>query len=174
MLRSNLLQRLVLVVAAVVVVVLVAGAALAVVLVRRPLPDHGGETTLQLFTRDVEVLRDERGVPHIYADTDADLFRAQGYVHAQDRFFEMDYRRHVTAGRVSELVGENENALAADRVIRTLGWRRVAEQEWDLLSEETRALFEAYADGVNAYLENREASQLGVEYTVLDLVTELG
>lgn len=173
MLRSNLLQRLVLVVAAVVVVVLVAGAALAVVLVRRPLPDHGGETTLQLFTRDVEVLRDERGVPHIYADTDADLFRAQGYVHAQDRFFEMDYRRHVTAGRVSELVGENENALAADRVIRTLGWRRVAEQEWDLLSEETRALFEAYADGVNAYLENREASQLGVEYTVLDLVTEL-
>ncbi|MCM3662239.1 penicillin acylase family protein [Georgenia satyanarayanai] len=171
---SHLLQRLTIVVAAVLVVILVAGVALAAVLVRRPLPDYGGETTLRILSSQVEVLRDERGVPQIYADTDTDLMRGQGYVHAQDRFFEMDYRRHVTAGRVSELVGENENALAADRVIRTLGWRRVAEQEWDLLSEESRALFEAYAEGVNAYLDSREASQLGVEYTVLGLVTELG
>ncbi len=170
---SNLLPRLTIVIAAVLVVVLVAGVALATVLARRPLPDYDGETTLRILASDVEVLRDERGVPHIYADTDTDLIRAQGYVHAQDRFFEMDYRRHVTAGRVSELVGENENALAADSVIRTLGWRRVAEQEWDLLSDESRALFEAYAEGVNAYLEDREASQLGVEYTVLGLVTEL-
>lgn len=170
---SNLLQRLVIVVAAVVVVVLVAGVALAAVLVRRPLPEYSGETTLRVLATEVEVLRDERGVPHIYADTDTDLIRAQGFVHAQDRFFEMDYRRHVTAGRVSELVGENENALAADQVIRTLGWRRVAEQEWDLLTDETRALFEAYAQGVNAYLDTREASQLGMEYTVLGLVTEL-
>ncbi|WP_152192265.1 penicillin acylase family protein [Georgenia satyanarayanai] len=171
---SHLLQRLAIVVAAVLVVILVAGVALAAVLVRRPLPDYGGETTLRILSSEVEVLRDERGVPQIYADTDTDLMRAQGYVHAQDRFFEMDYRRHVTAGRVSELVGENESALAADQVIRTLGWRRVAEQEWDLLSEESRALFEAYADGVNAYLDSREASQLGVEYTVLGIVTDLG
>ncbi|WP_454083858.1 penicillin acylase family protein [Georgenia sp. Marseille-Q6866] len=171
---SHLLQRLAIIVAAVLVVILVAGVALAAVLVRRPLPDYGGETTLRILSSEVEVVRDERGVPQIYADTDTDLMRAQGYVHAQDRFFEMDYRRHVTAGRVSELVGENESALAADRVIRTLGWRRVAEQEWDLLSEESRALFEAYAEGVNAYLDSREASQLGVEYTVLGIVTELG
>ncbi|WP_324650599.1 penicillin acylase family protein [Georgenia sp. H159] len=170
---SNLLQRLVIIVAAVLVVVLIAGVALAAALVRRPLPDYGGETTLRILASEVEVLRDERGVPQIYADTDTDLFRAQGYVHAQDRFFEMDYRRHVTAGRLSELVGENESALTADSVIRTLGWRRVAEQEWDLLSPETQAHFEAYAEGVNAYLGSREASQLGVEYTVLGLITEL-
>jgi len=170
---SNLVQRLVIIVAAVLVVVLVAGVALAAVLVRRPLPSYDAETTVRILSTDVEVLRDERGVPQIYADTDTDLFRAQGYVHAQDRFFEMDYRRHVTAGRLSELVGENEAALAADRVIRTFGWRRVAEQEWDLLSDETRGYFTAYAEGVNAYLDSREASQLGMEYTVLGLVTEL-
>ena len=170
---SSIAQRFVLVIAAVLIVVLVAGAVLATVLVRRPLPDYGGSTTLRILSSEVEVLRDEQGVPHVYADTDTDLFRAQGYVHAQDRFFEMDYRRHVTAGRLSELVGENADALAADSVIRTLGWRRVAEQEWELLTPESRGYFEAYAEGVNAYLGSREASQLGMEYTVLGLVTDL-
>ena len=65
---------------------------------------------------EVRIERDAQGVPHIYADTDADLFFAQGYVHAQDRLFEMDYRRHVTAGRLSELVGENEDVPAEPRV----------------------------------------------------------
>ena len=75
----------------------------------------------------VDVIRDDRGIPQIYADTADDLFKAQGFVHAQDRFFEMDLRRHITAGRLSELVGES--GLETDRVIRTLGWRRVAEAE---------------------------------------------
>ncbi|HLS50032.1 MAG TPA: penicillin acylase family protein [Actinomycetaceae bacterium] len=166
-------QRLTAAIAAVIVVVLVAAGALSAVLLRRPLPDHGGTVTLNVLDGRVEILRDERGVPHIYADTDADIFRAQGYVHAQDRFFEMDYRRHLTAGRLAELVGEDEDAIAADRVIRTFGWRRVAEQEWDLLSPESQAFYTAYAEGVNAYLTDREASQLGVEYTVLGLVTDL-
>ncbi|MEE6288615.1 penicillin acylase family protein [Georgenia sp. MJ173] len=170
---SSLAQRLAIIIAAVLVVVLVVGAILTTVLVRRPLPDYGGSSTLPILSGEVEILRDDQGVPQIYADTDTDLFRAQGYVHAQDRFFEMDYRRHVTAGRLSELVGENEAALAADSVIRTFGWRRVAEQEWDLLTAESRGFFEAYAEGVNAYLGSREASQLGMEYTVLGLVTEL-
>ena len=61
----------------------------------------------------VEVIRDDRGVPQIYAEDAESLFRGQGYVHAQDRFFEMDLRRHITAGRLSELVGENEDALRA-------------------------------------------------------------
>lgn len=169
----RVLQRLGVVLAALLVVVLVVGLGLSVILLRRPLPDHDGAATLGALGSDVEVIRDERGIPQVYADTDADLFRAQGYVHAQDRFFEMDYRRHVTSGRLSELVGENEEALAADSVIRTFGWRRIAEQEWDLLSEEARGFFEAYAEGVNAYLDTREASQLGVEYTVLGFATEL-
>jgi len=161
--------RLLLVVAAVVVLVLVATSVIALVVVRRPLPQTGGTLELPALTAQVDVARDAQGVPQITADSPADLFRAQGFVHAQDRFFEMDYRRHVTAGRVSELVGANKDALAADTVIRTFGWHRVAEQEWPLLEPSTRAYLTAYAEGVNAYLETRTAETLGVEYTVLGL-----
>jgi penicillin amidase len=169
----SLFRRVAAVTAAVLVVVLVLGITLALILVRRPLPQYGGGQEVTVLDAEVEVLRDARGVPQIYADTDLDLFRAQGYVHAQDRFFEMDYRRHVTAGRLSELVGESEDAIAADSVIRTFGWHRVAEQEWDLLEESSRRYLEAYAEGVNAYLDAHEASELGVEYTVLGMRTTL-
>ena len=92
---------------------------------------------------------------------------AQGYVQAQERFYEMDVRRHTTAGRLSELFGPD--TLETDEFVRTLGWRRVAEQELPLLEPETRAALEAYAVGVNAYLEDRSLSEIAVEYTVLGL-----
>ena len=151
----------------------VAVIAVAATVVRRPLPDDSGALVLPGLSAEVTVLRDARGVPSIYADNAEDLFRAQGFVHAQDRFFEMDYRRHVTSGRLSELVGQNADALAADKVIRTFGWRRVAEQEWDLLAADTRSYLQAYADGVNAYLDTRSADSLGVEYTVLGLQVDV-
>ncbi len=160
--------------AAVVVLALVVVVALAATVVRRPLPDDAGAVDVPGLDAEVTVLRDARGVPSLYADSAEDLFRAQGYVHAQDRFFEMDYRRHVTAGRLSELVGTNEDALAADTVIRTFGWRDVAEREWDDLDVATRSYFEAYAEGVNAYLDQRDAESLGVEYTVLGLQVDVG
>ncbi|MFM9653803.1 penicillin acylase family protein, partial [Streptomyces galilaeus] len=84
------------------------------------------------------------------ADTAHDLFAAQGYVHAQDRFWEMDFRRHVTSGRLAELFGASQ--LPTDRFLRTLGWHRVAEQEVAALDDTTRGYYEAYAEGVNAYL----------------------
>ncbi|KGM08841.1 penicillin acylase family protein [Cellulomonas carbonis] len=156
-------------VAAVLVVLLVAAVALVGTVVRRPLPDHGGTATLDGLEGEVTVLRDARGVPQLYADTAEDLFRAQGYVHAQDRFFEMDLRRHTTAGRLAELVGGDEAAIEADAVIRTFGWRDVAEQEWELLDPQARAWLQAYADGVNAYVHGRAVESLGVEYTLLGL-----
>jgi len=170
--RSRAL-RVLIVVALVVVLALVALVAVAAAVVRRPLPDHVGTADLPGLTAEVTVLRDARGVPTVEAQTAEDLFRAQGYVHAQDRFFEMDYRRHVTAGRLSELVGENADALAADKVIRTFGWRDVAEQEWDLLDESTRRYLAAYAEGVNAYLDGRAPEEVAVEYTVLGLQVDV-
>lgn len=119
--------------------------------VRRPFPTYGGELTLAGLSAPVTVYRDDYGIPHIYAATAEDLFRAQGYVHAQDRFWEMDFRRHVTAGRLSELFGENQ--LETDTFLRTLGWRRVAEAEWELASPDTRRYLTAYAEGVNAWIE---------------------
>ncbi len=158
---------------AIVVVALVAVVAVGATVVRRPLPQHSGTLDVAGLESEVTVLRDARGVPQIYADSAHDLFLAQGFVHAQDRFFEMDYRRHVTAGRLSELVGEDPSALAADKVIRTLGWRHVAEQEWELLQPDTRAHLEAYAEGVNAYIADRPLDSLGVEYAVLSTQVEL-
>lgn len=161
------------VLAAVLTLVLLVSVVTTVVMVRRPLPDWSGSADLPGLGAEVTVLRDEAGVPQIWAETAEDLFAAQGYVHAQDRFFEMDYRRHVTAGRLSELVGADTDALQADRVVRTLGWRRVAEQEWTLLDAETRGYLQAYADGVNAYLRDRSPSELSVAYTVLGLRVDL-
>lgn len=135
----------------VLVVVLVVATTAAIVLVRTPLPRTTGSAGLSGLEGDVEVLRDEHGIPQLYGDSLEDLVRAQGYVHAQERFFEMDVRRHVTAGRLAELFGEP--ALATDRVVRTLGWRRVAEREVALLQPRTRRALEAYAEGVNAYLD---------------------
>ena len=147
------------------VLVLVAGLVTGVALVRRPLPQTNGELDLPGLTSSVTVVRDEHGIPQIYGDSLEDLMRAQGFVHAQERFWEMDVRRHVTAGRLSELFGED--GLETDRFVRTMGWRRVAERELALIKPETRAALEAYADGVNAYVDSRSPSELAVEYTLL-------
>ena len=132
---------------------------------RQPLPQTSGELDLPGLGESVTVVRDDSGIPQLYGDSLADLMRAQGFVHAQERFFEMDVRRHVTAGRLSELFGDA--TVETDRFIRTLGWREVAEREVALLDPDTRVAFEAYADGVNAYLEQRSLSELALEYTVL-------
>ncbi len=149
------------------VLVLVAGLA-AVWVVRSAFPDDDGEARLPGLGADVVVHRDASGVPHLFADTAADLFAAQGYVHAQDRFWEMDVRRHTTAGRLSKLFGAA--TLTEDRVIRTLGWRRVAEQELPLLDGRTREHLDAYTHGVNAWLaQHTSARERGLEYVVLGL-----
>jgi penicillin amidase len=154
-------------VAVMVVLVLVAAAVAGTTMVRRPLPDVQGAQRVEGLTGKVEVLRDGHGIPQLYAGNAADLFQAQGYVQAQDRFFEMDFRRHVTAGRLSELLGER--TVETDMYIRTMGWRRVAESEYDLLAPDTRAYLEAYSNGVNAYLAGRSGTELSAEYTVLGL-----
>ena len=116
----------------------------------------------------VTVYRDDAGIPQLVAETDHDLFFAQGYVHAQDRFWEMDFRRHVTAGRLAELFGESQ--VGTDAFIRTLDWRGIAEQEYDAARRPAlEAYYDAYADGVNAYLAERSGADLSLEYAVLGL-----
>ncbi len=138
-----------------------------VVAVRRPLPHDEGTLRLTGLTGRVDVLRDAHGIPQVYAGSSEDLFYAQGYVQAQDRFYEMDFRRHVTAGRLSELLGEA--TVETDMYVRAMGWRRVAQREFDLLAPATRRYLQAYSEGVNAYLAGKSATELSVEYTVLGL-----
>ena len=137
------------------------------VTVRKSYPDTTGEVRLNGLHGTVEIKRDGHGIPQIFADDPADLFFAQGYVQAQDRFYEMDFRRHVTAGRLSELVGKG--GVETDELVRTLGWRRVAEQEYEELGAGTRSLLEAYARGVNSYIDGKSGSELSLEYAVLSL-----
>ncbi|KAM9864031.1 penicillin acylase family protein [Leucobacter sp. BZR 635] len=152
--------------ASLVLVTLVA-AGLGVWTVQRSFPTTSGSVTAAGLTGEVTVQRDERGIATITADTSDDLFFSQGYVHAQDRFWEMDFRRHLTSARLSELFGESQ--VGTDSFLRTLGWHRIAEQEYANMSDEARAYYEAYAAGVNEYLADHTGGKLSLEYAVLGL-----
>jgi penicillin G amidase len=125
-------------------------------------PRIQGSCSLGGLDAAVEVYRDRWGVPHIYAATMHDLMFAQGFVHAQDRLWQMDFQRRLIAGRLAEIFGPA--VLPVDRAVRTLGLRRVAEQEADLLSAEGLADIAAFAAGVNACMAQRP---LPTEFTLL-------
>jgi penicillin amidase len=131
-------------------------------LLRRPLARTQGTLRLPGLQDKVEILRDPWGVPHIYAANLHDLAFAQGYVHAQDRLWQMDFNRRLIAGRLSEVLGEV--TLPVDRWLRILGMRRVAGQEASLLSAETLAALAAYAAGVSARIAQ---GRLPIEFTLL-------
>ncbi|WP_127473661.1 penicillin acylase family protein [Microbacterium sulfonylureivorans] len=152
--------------AGVVVIALIATGFVAYT-IQRSFPQVDGAVAVGGLGEEVTVQRDALGIPTITAGTADDLFFAQGYVHAQDRFWEMDFRRHVTSGRLSELFGESQ--LPTDRFLRTLGWREIAEREVAALDDTTRAYYESYADGVNAYLAEHQGADVSFEYAVLGL-----
>ncbi|MFB6481217.1 penicillin acylase family protein [Streptomyces virginiae] len=139
--------------------------------VRASFPQTTGSLKVPGLTGTVDVKRDAHGIPQLYADNDDDLFRAQGFVHAQDRFWEMDVRRHMTSGRLSEMFGSGQ--VETDAFLRTLGWRQVAQEEFDKkLSTETKKYLQAYADGVNAYLKGKSGKDLSVEHAALKLTDD--
>ena len=128
-------------------------------------PQIDGELSIAGLDAPVDIYRDEMGIPHIYATSLHDLFFAQGYVHAQDRFWQMDFWRHIGSGRLSEMFGTSQ--LDTDMFLRTLGWHQIAEQEYSNLGSESKAILDAYAKGVNAYINHREPVDLSLEYLVL-------
>jgi penicillin amidase len=155
------------VVAVVLTLLATALSAYAVWTVRRSFPQLEGAIHVPGLAGEVTVHRDALGVPQLYAESADDLFRAQGYVHAQDRFWEMDFRRHAVAGRLAELFGVDQ--VESDASVRTLGLRHVAEQELALLRPQTRGWLDAYAAGVNAFLAERSGAAVSLEYAVLRL-----
>ncbi len=134
------------------------------ILVRRGWPEVEGRLAVRGLQAPVEIVRVEPGVPHIYAKNAHDLFFAQGYVHAQDRLWQMEFNRIVGQGRLASLFGEG--ALEIDRIMHVLGLARAAERDWQVLSPDTRAALTAYADGVNAYLSTHRG-RLPIEFTLL-------
>ncbi|GAA0999513.1 penicillin acylase family protein [Nocardiopsis tropica] len=163
--RKRVLVRVLLGFLATVTALVLVAALLGVWTVRRSFPETSGELALPGLESQVTVLRDGNGVAHVYADNTRDLFMAQGFTHAQDRFWEMDFRRHVTAGRTAELFGPDQ--VDTDVYLRTMGWRHVAEQEYELLTPETRGYLDSYADGVNAWLDGHDGAAASLEYGLL-------
>lgn len=119
---------------------------------KKNLPNYNETLELEGLQKNVEIIRDKWAVPHIYAESEADMFFAQGYVHAQERLWQMELVRRVVCGRLSELVGKD--ALEVDRVARTMGFKYLGEQDAKrFANHELFALMEQYAKGVNAYLK---------------------
>lgn len=135
-------------------------------------PQVDGELNVAGLDDVVDIYRDEMGVPHIYASTVHDLFFAQGYVHAQERFWQMDFWRHIGSGRMAELLGEG--VLDTDKFLRTMGWEKIVEDEYAALSPRTRAILDSYVDGVNAYIRDREPVEISLEYLILTGVLNRG
>ncbi|NTV62248.1 MAG: penicillin acylase family protein, partial [Oscillochloris sp.] len=131
---------------------------------RQPLPRSSGSVPLPGLHARAEVRRDRWGIPHIYAEHNADLFAALGYVHAQDRLWQMELNRRTGHGRLAEIFGPI--ALSSDTFVRTLGFSRIAYREVDLLDEQTRSIIAAYVGGVNAFVSANN-SRLPLEFRIL-------
>lgn len=110
------------------------------------------------------ITRDANGIAHVFALNEHDLLFLQGWIHADDRFFQMDYNRRLASGTLAEMVGQP--ALSTDIQLRTIGLRRAAEASWEMTAPDTKVALGAYAAGVNAWLSGNE---LPIEYQGLEI-----
>jgi penicillin G amidase len=152
---------------AIVVVLVIVASLGGVWSVRRAFPQYSGTLKAPGLTGNVTVYRDDHAIPQVYATNVDDLFLAQGYVGAQERFWQMDFNRHVTSGTLSEMFGSGQ--LSTDEYLRTMDWRGVAAQEWNLIAPASRHYLTDYAKGVNDYLAQHSNGAISLEYTVLGL-----
>jgi penicillin amidase len=148
----------------VLLVVLIVGVWWLYWIARSPLPQLDGSVAVPGISAKVRVVRDQHGVPTIEAGTLEDLFFAQGYVTAQDRLWQMDILRRAAAGELSEVIGED--TVKMDREERILGLRVAAEATEKSISARDRGYFEAYARGVNAFLESHRG-RLALEFRLM-------
>jgi penicillin amidase len=127
--------------------------------------------------KQVEIIRDDYGIPHIFTETSEDAFFGLGHATAEDRMFQMEYSRRIVQGQISEIIGES--GLENDKLWRTIGWYRNAQEVAENMDLETRKLLEAYAAGVNIYLEENKDNLLylfdeyGINpnpWTVVDII----
>jgi penicillin amidase len=135
-------------------------------LLRRPLPKRSGTLSVTGLSAQAQIRRDRWGVPHIEAGGVHDLWFAQGLCHAQDRLWQMDIYRRAAAGRLAEIAGPE--ALGVDRMMRTLGFARLAEREADGLGEGLRSELEAYCAGVNSQVHKAKALPVEFQLTRTD------
>ena len=129
----------------------------------RPWPKMDGTVKIPGLKDKVTVLMDKWGTPHIYAENEHDLFMAQGFIHAQNRMWQMELERSQGNGRLSSIFGKR--TVGTDIFFRSFGLRRIAERTWEKLDKEDRDILSAYAEGVNAYI-NTHKNNLPVEFRI--------
>ncbi len=139
-------------VAGLAIIAAIAVAAAGAIILETTVPDYNGEDRIPELGGQVTVIRDANAVPHIFAENALDAYRALGYLHAQDRFFQMELARRVGTGQLSELIGAA--GLRSDRFMRTLGVGDLAEAAVANMAPETRRTVDAYSEGVNAWLQS--------------------
>ena len=132
------------------------------------LPNLSGRVTLKGLNAPVEVYRDEYGVPHVKATSEADAFFAQGFVTSQDRLWQMEYDRRRGLGRWAEVVGQS--ALEEDKTMRRFRLETSARDDYQAVNHQTREMLDAYASGVNAFIQSTDS--LPIEYRITGLTPE--
>ncbi len=130
---------------------------------KNSLPSREGEITLSGIKSNVEITFDAKGIPQIWAQNEADAYFTMGYLHASDRLFQMDLTRRISQGKLSELLGPAVYQFDVQQ--RIVGHTRIAARYLPKLSQRSKEFLQAYADGVNFYVEN--CSSLPFEYTIL-------
>jgi len=138
-------------------------------LITKSFPDASGSVTVAGISADVRVFRDDYGVPHVFGDSDRDVYFTIGYLHAQDRLWQMELMRRAGQGRLAEILGEP--ALKIDRMFRTLGLWRHAQKTLHVVDGKTRFSLEAYADGVNEFLLTHKG-EFPIEFDLLNFEPE--
>lgn len=134
-----------------------------------PLPETSGSTEVIGLNTPVNIYRDDWGIPYIYADNPDDLFFAQGYVHAQERLWQMELIRLIGYGQISKIANNDPQYQNIDHFVRALGWLEAAEDSWANATPEEKAVLEAYSRGVNAYIKGKSPQDLASEYGLLTL-----
>jgi len=138
-------------------------------LVMKSFPTIDGEINVPGLQKSVTIKRDQYGVPHIFAENEHDLFFAQGYVHAQDRLWQMDVSRRAGQGRLSEVFGPS--TLKFDKLFRTVGMKQIAEKIVQNMHPESRAVLQSYSDGVNAFIRSHKG-KYPIEFDMLNYEPE--
>ena len=152
------IRRVLSIIVVLLIVVLVATTAGLAVIVQRGFPQRSGTAALPGLSADVQVVRDASGIPQVYASTPSDLFAAEGWLHASERMWQMEIWRRLGSGRLAELFGKSE--VKSDAFVRTLGWRQSAERDLAAMDPATRQALDAYASGVNAWLNTHRDGSL--------------
>src|SRR5437667_2420274 len=157
------MRRVLLKAAAAIVAILIAASAGIYLFLRRSLPVIDGDVSVSGLSAPVEIVRDRDAVPHIFASSKADALFGLGYVHAQDRLWQMEFERRVGHGRLSEIFGAA--AIPQDRFLRTVGFGRAARSAWDRMPDAAKAQVNAYVAGVNAFISTHHGAKLPPEFT---------